>query len=749
MHGALLDFYQQYYSSSIMKAVLYSNTSLDSLAELAANTWGKVPNRNRKTPVTDIPVVTEAQKGILIHYVPAQPRKVVRVEFRIDNNSAQFRSKTDELVAYLIGNRSAGILSDWLQSQGLAEGVQASSDPVVTGNGGVFTISVALTDKGLAQRDEVVAAIFHYLNLLREKDIDRRYFNEMSNVLALDFRYPSITRDMGFVEWLGDSMIHVPVEHVLDASSIADRFDSQVINARLAMMRPQNARILYISPEEPHDKMAYFFDAPYRVEKIPMATLADWQKRKQSISLNLPTLNPYIPTDFTLVKPDKTYTRPELLVDEPGLRVIYRPSHYFASEPRAMIQAMLRNPDAMSSARNQVLFALNDYLARSALDELGNQASVGGTDFSTYANSGLTVSASGYTQRLLQLFETLLDGYFNYIATEERLEQARSWYTRMLNYADKDKAYERAIMPVQMLSQVPYFQRDTRRALLKSVTLKEVLDYRAMLKSNARLKFMVIGNMTAGQAIDLARTVKAELNTQGHEWSRNKDVVIDHPQQAIFNKSGSTSDSALAAIFVPTGYDEFTGAAYSGLLTQIVQPWFYTQLRTEEQLGYAVFTFPIAVGRQWGIGFLLQSSDKQSAFLWQLYQTFFASAEKRLRDIDAATFAKIQQSVINQMQQTPQTLVEEFSELSKYFDRANMRFDSHERVINETKQVSLPRVVTYFHHAVIARQGIAILSEISGKPAGKLNDNVAPEGWKVWDSVRSLQQTLPLLRDKP
>ena len=38
------------------------------------------------------------------------------------NNSDQFRSKTDELVTYMIGNRSPGTLSDWLQQQGLARG---------------------------------------------------------------------------------------------------------------------------------------------------------------------------------------------------------------------------------------------------------------------------------------------------------------------------------------------------------------------------------------------------------------------------------------------------------------------------------------------------------------------------------------------------------------------------------------------------------------------------------------------------
>jgi protease-3 len=116
----------------------------------------------------------------VIHYVPALPRKVLRVEFRIDNNTAQFRSKTDELVTYLIGNRSPGTLSDWLQKQGLVEGIRADSDPVVNGNSGVLAISATLTDKGLANRDEVVAAIFSYLSLLREKGVDKRYFDELA-----------------------------------------------------------------------------------------------------------------------------------------------------------------------------------------------------------------------------------------------------------------------------------------------------------------------------------------------------------------------------------------------------------------------------------------------------------------------------------------------------------------------------------------------------------------------------------------
>lgn len=592
-----------------------------------------------------------------------------------------------------------------------------------------------------------MAAIFSYLNLLREKGIDKQYFDELANVLDIDFRYPSITRDMDYVEWLADTMIRVPVEHTLDAVNIADRYDAKAVKERLAMMTPQNARIWYISPKEPHNKTAYFVDAPYQVDKISAQTFADWQKKAADIALSLPELNPYIPDDFSLIKSEKKYDHPELIVDESNLRVVYAPSRYFASEPKADVSLILRNPKAMDSARNQVMFALNDYLAGLALDQLSNQASVGGISFSTNANNGLMVNANGYTQRLPQLFQALLEGYFSYTATEDQLEQAKSWYNQMMDSAEKGKAFEQAIMPAQMLSQVPYFSRDERRKILPSITLKEVLAYRDALKSGARPEFMVIGNMTEAQATTLARDVQKQLGADGSEWCRNKDVVVDKKQSVIFEKAGNSTDSALAAVFVPTGYDEYTSSAYSSLLGQIVQPWFYNQLRTEEQLGYAVFAFPMSVGRQWGMGFLLQSNDKQPSFLWERYKAFFPTAEAKLRTMKPEEFAQIQQAVITQMLQAPQTLGEEASKLSKDFDRGNMRFDSRDKIVAQIKLLTPQKLADFFHQAVVEPQGMAILSQISGSQNGKA-EYVHPEGWKVWENVSALQQTMPLMSEK-
>ncbi|HAT5002103.1 pitrilysin [Serratia marcescens] len=742
LHDELTGFYKRYYSANLMMGVLYGNQSLPQLAGIAAKTFGRVPNHDASVPPITVPAVTPEQQGIIIHYVPAQPRKQLKVEFRIDNNSAAFRSKTDTYISYLIGNRSKNTLSDWLQKQGLADAINAGADPMVDRNGGVFAISVSLTDKGLAQRDEVVAAIFNYLKMLRSEGIKQSYFDEISHVLNLDFRYPSITRDMDYIEWLVDTMLRVPVEHALDAPYLADRYDPKAIAERLDAMTPQNARIWFVSPDEPHNKTAYFVNAPYQVDKITPQRFTQWQQLESGISLSLPALNPYIPDDFTLTKPSHEFKKPEMVVDKTGLRVLYMPSRYFADEPKADVTVAFRNAKTMDSARNQVLFSLTDYLAGLALDQLSYQASVGGLSFSTSPNNGLMFNANGFTQRLPQLLTALIEGYSSFTPTEDQLAQAKSWYLEQLDAAEKGKAFELAIQPVQMVSRVPYSERSERREVLKTLTLKDVLAYRDSLLAEATPELLVVGNMSKQQVDTLASTLKHRLGCTGSEWWHGEDVVVDKDHLANLQQVGSSTDSALAAVYVPTGYDEVTGMAYSSLLGQIIQPWFYSQLRTQEQLGYAVFAFPMSVGRQWGVGFLLQSNSKQPAYLYQRYQDFYPKTEKRLRDMSEADFEQYKQALINELKQRPQTLSEEASRFANDFDRGNFAFDTRQKLIAQVQQLTPAKLADYFHQAVIQPQGLAVLSQVSGSGQDKA-DYAAPKDWVTYPNASALQQILP------
>ncbi|VTR40109.1 Protease 3 precursor [Serratia fonticola] len=186
----------------------------------------------------------------------------------------------------------------------------------------------------------------------------------------------------------------------------------------------------------------------------------------------------------------------------------------------------LRNAKTMDSARNQVLFSLMDYLAGISLDELSYQASVGGISFSTSPNNGLMFSANGFTQRLPQLLTSLIEGYSSFTPTQEQLEQAKSWYLEQLDSAEKGKAFELAIQPVQMLSRVPYSERSERREVLKTITLQDVLAYRDSLMAGATPELLVVGNMSKQQVDTLASSLKKNLGCTGVEWWHGENVVI-------------------------------------------------------------------------------------------------------------------------------------------------------------------------------------------------------------------------------
>ncbi len=744
LQDELVSFYKRYYSANLMNGVLYGDQSIEQLAKIANETFGRIPNFNASVPEVTIPAVTDKEKGIVIHYVPSQPQKALQIEFSIKNNMADFRSKSDEYISYLIGNRSPGTLSDWLISQGLAEGISASASPNSDRNYGSFSIYVTLTDKGLAERDQIIAAIFAYIDLIKNQGVNQGYFDEIAKVLNLSFRYGSIVRDMNYIEWLSDQMITMPVNHVLDSDYVADKYNPAAIKQRLSELTAQNARIWFISPNEPSNKKAYFVDAPYQVDKISKKQFTQWADLESKMTFKLPKLNPYIPDNLSLIKTDKAYKHPEMVYQEGNTRVLYMPSQYFADEPKASITLDLRYNEQDKTAKSQVAGSLLQYISSLKMDELQYQASVAGMSVSVSQGVGLQLNASGYTQHLSELFLSMTKQYLSFEPTERELAQAKSWYKEQIEVANNAKAYELAMQPLQRLNSVPYFEQEQRLATLETITLKDITDYRDSVVEGAALQALVVGNLTQQQSIQTILDASKLLNSKGKNWWRGDIVVVDKTYLANFHKQGNSSDNALAELFIPTGYDRIDGAVLSGILSKIVQPWFYDQLRTNEQLGYAVFAFKVGLGDQWGIGFLLQSNAKTPNYLNTRYQDFYTAALDKLKKLPASEFEQYKQSIITEMKQPPQTFYEEVGRYGSDFSRNIFSFDTRDKLLTRLAAATQAEVINYYENAVLKRQGLAMASQVIGQNVDTKSGYAQFKNWALYLNASDLQKKLPI-----
>lgn len=131
------------------------------------------------------------------------------------------------------------------------------------------------------------------------------------------------------------------------------------------------------------------------------------------------------------------------------------------------------------------------------------------------ANNGLMVNANGYTQRLPQLFQALLEGYFSYTATEDPgLSRRSPGITRRWIPQKRAKRSSRRLCP-RRCSRKCRTSREMNGANFALHYVERGAGLSRRLKIRAGAEFMVIGSMTEAQAITLARHVQKQLGADG------------------------------------------------------------------------------------------------------------------------------------------------------------------------------------------------------------------------------------------
>ncbi|MWP48859.1 MULTISPECIES: pitrilysin [unclassified Gilliamella] len=739
LQDALVNFHKNYYSANIMVGVMYSNQSINKLAKLAENSFGKIPNKNINAPIVDKPAITPNVLNKQISMVPAQPKKLLFLQFPIENNLAKFADKTDEYITYLISNSSHNTLSDQLQKQGLIEGISSSINPIRYGNSGIFSINVSLTDDGLAQKDKVIGAIFNYLQLIQKQGISDAYYEELKKVLALEFKYQDVERDMSYVEWLSDQMLLYPVKNILNSDFIANNFDKTAITARLKSLTPDNVRVWIISPNQTTNKTAYFVDAPYKIDNITSEQKANWLALGKNFTFSLPELNPYIPDDFSIVKQNRAQAQPAGFSKRGNH--LHFVSQYFKTEPKAAIVVSLRNNEAFSDAKAKVAFNLLDYIASRNLEQLRFQAGVAGISLSTNNDNGLMISASGFSQHLPKMVTAILESYRNVTIDEQSLALAKSWYLQELDKSEHAKSYWLAVNPVNELSDLPYFERDERRQITATMTINDVLTYRDNLLTHSVPYMLSLGNLSNEDSLDLYHSIQKTL-VRDVEFTPVDNIQIKKSLEAKMTQHAKSTDSALMMSYIPTGYDRIASSMLSYTLSKIISPWFYDQLRTNEQLGYAVFASPVTVGDSVGMSFIIQSNQYDPAYLLKRYQEFYPVILNKLKALSKEDIEQYKKAALNELKMPPQTLDEEFSRYMADYRNSRFAFDSRHKKIEQLKKISQQDLVDFYNRSVMDKKGFVFASQVLGKSEDSAKQSEAISEFTEFENVSALQNEL-------
>lgn len=740
-------FYSRYYSANLMKAVLYSNKPISELATLAAKTLGKVKNNNVSIPKIEMPLFLPEHLGVVLHYKPVLPTKNLTISFDMPEDRAAFKHKSGEYLSYVFSNNTEGTLSDYLIKNGLSDsGVAAIYNDDISRNRGSFSIYIRLTDKGLAEKDHIISLVFQQIEKIQQSGIQASYFSELKESLSQDFNHLRIDKNFSYAADLVSQMLSYPLENIFDQSYVAQEMDEAAIKAKLALMTLDNARIFIIDENVQTDQKTPYFEAPYTINKITPEQRNKWLDFSQNPALQLPQLNPYFASDFSINALDKTRIVPKLILQEKGREIYAMPSRYFSHEAKARLRISMAISPRVDEVKNEVASALLNIMNNLTQSKTTFQASVAGIEASLNIRSnGVVIQAEGYTQHLAKLLQNMLIDFVSFELTEKNLEQAKVRYLESLKAEEKASAQQQAMQSTADFAQYPFYDRSNRQQIAQSITLAELEKQRTrLIHEITGIRVLSVGNLSDTQLQSLVDELEKSVKNQNSAIETGRYADINQSQRKMnLIKSIPHEDNALSVSYFAHNAGELESNVRSNLLGNILSRWYFDDLRTDKQLGYVVSAGRDRIGITSGIVFVVQSPTASPKSIMEHNQRFIQESFTRLQSMSAADFEKYRSNLIEILQHKPESLESEFNEYSGDFLRGNHKFDRKEKIIHLLQQLTLQDLIHFYQDLLIEQQGLVFVTQAIGTNS-QINQPAELEGFEQIESIEQLQKTFKI-----
>ncbi|MBK8188439.1 MAG: insulinase family protein [Cellvibrio sp.] len=708
-------FYQRYYSANIMKLSLVGKQSLPELRALAEKHFASIPNKNISLPEVTVSGITKAQMGKTIHYKPLRDMKLLYIDFPIRSNLHQWRLKPNEFIHNLLTSEEPGTLGEQMRAKGWVKEITANFESDAYGPDGYCRVYAELTDDGLNKQDEIVAAIFAYIDLIKQKGLNENYYTELQSMRAKDFVNAPKPNPLQQAVGLSMSQFELPVENLMNSHYVYERYDAKSIKNVLSQLQEKRARIWYVNSGEKVDTPIPFFDGQYALDDISADQYRRWEKLKKDFAFNLPPLNNLFSNESAeIVKAENL--KPKLVVAQEGVEAFLVHPEFYA-EDKGKIALQLNVDFALDSPKQAVLAQLlNGVFAKQTMT-LADRASRASLSVSTSVmdvnSQGIYIS--GYTSKHAQLLEQMLNEFSALNMDEQYFSEALDTYKNNLANQKKNHVFRQLFAHMQRLQYRQQWSDDELLAVANQVTHAELVAYHQAVKANLLLRFLFAGNYTEAQVREMTNKATAILPGKKMPQSRSVNSYVTPAAGKIveIKQEVELADSAvLQAWFGNQKSDD--EQAQLVVLNALFGNAFFTQLRTNEQLGYVVTSFDFPVDEVPGFGMLVQSSNTDLTGIKARMDKPRSDYLPTLKATDDAIIEQTKQAMIANLLQKPTDIYADTGRYAREFWHAKYQFDGRDRYLASLKKVTKQDLINIYEKLLLNDKAGQYLLQIRG-----------------------------------
>jgi insulysin len=441
---ALLEFWKKYYQTFNLRLAVVGYASLDSLQASVERTFGALPyseGEHRGIPVEPLedqvfPFEHALYRRGVKAFGPEQLSKYRQIIPVMEARSLKLffasppvvdpvahESRPDRIISHLLGHESPGTLHSLLNDLGYIQAL-SSGITISTNDFSLFSLSLALTPKGLANKDVVLDLAFQWIALISKTAVDpsklplmQEYHDELRQLFVNGFKFRENGDPTDFCSSAAEAMFDTTVtpERILIGSSDQSHYNPATTKAFLERLKPSNCLVVETNSDlakgstedeafpdgwqtEPR------YGSQHRVRDLSLEQMKAWENPEIIDSrLKLPELNQYIPTDFSLrcddnlvandgdsvangnavratVSEAERISPPKMIMERAGLRLWHKMDKYWRV-PKAFIRFSLVTPNPYSSPRSMSLSRIYQRILNDDLKSTVYDASLAGCNY--------------------------------------------------------------------------------------------------------------------------------------------------------------------------------------------------------------------------------------------------------------------------------------------------------------------------------------------------------------------------------
>lgn len=726
----VVKFYGKYYSANNMKLVIMSSLPTNELKKMATQYFSDIPNLNSSRPTYDDFYFDFTQNKRLHFIKTINDTEEMAILFNVPDETKYWKTKPLSILAKLIGDEGPGSLLSYLKKQGLALELSASQDFWRT-----FTIGITLTPKGRKDYKKVLSAVDAYLTLVKKNLYPEYLYNDESALhrIALENLEPSSSgqRAASFAK----SLIDFPAKEFLQRNYLISEYSVADFKLFLQELDLKKAHILVLSKNEKTNQKEDIFGVEFQQVALDLTSLKSMADLK-NLALNYPPQNKYIPNDFSLIASKKQKSMPLIRsLKEKG--TIYVGTDTELGLAKASVKLIVQGMSDLS-AHEATLQTLLVMCKEEELREWSYPISEAGAQFQIYVGetpSEIGISISGYSQRLLDIFRDGLKSpsgqQLDVVRIDQKLfEDIKQRLKRDLANLDEAVAASRLGIEARHVQNNQSVHWKEILSSIDKIKIQDVQKFAKKFFSKINVQTVAYGNIDEKKTASMVQMLFDILNAK--EFSQDEIAkrkiqyrVIPVGEKYALPVLGRNNNHAMLTVYNMAPWS-IENHALSLVVAQLVSQPYFSELRTNQQLGYIARAGGMHQFGFVGLSAMLQSPKVSSVELQkkshQFLNDFFS---QKIKSLSNEELQPILQALENELLMTPTTLGEREGEFYQAAIKYNGRFSIRKELAQEIKNMNAEKVKKFVQqHFLQTTPGV--LSFYYFGTGSKLNKKTVP-----------------------